>query len=270
MNNFGKHRLDSVLIEKKLCNSRSAKNFLLKNKILVNGERVLNGKFLVDYKDEIEIQTDKKIDFSTSLEITDSSFHIEKDIYIAVDKPKGVVCSRVSDSHKTIFEWLEEEMTNSCDFDRLNHKLHTVGRLDCDTTGFLILTTDGNFSHYLTNPENKIPKTYKVVLRDLVDSEKQKIYVEKAKNGLLLPAEKKSPQELCDSAIIEWIFEDGKPNTKKCKITVTEGKFHEVRRIFRALENEVVELKRISIGKINLQKLSFENHFFCEIEPFLF
>lgn len=258
MKNFGKHRLDSVLIKKEFCNSRSAKNFFLKNKIFVNRNRILDGKFLVDYKDKIEIYNDFNNHKCQIIEIP-------KDIYIAINKPKGVVCSRVSDSHKTVFEWLNEEIKNSCDFDRLNHQeLHTVGRLDCETSGLLILTTDGNFSHFLTNPENKIEKKYFVRLRDCVSDKNQKIYSEKAKNGILLPAEKKAPQEMSDSAKIEWLCEN------ECEITVTEGKFHEVRRIFLALQNEVVELKRISIGNFSLQKLSCENLFVFDLEQNLF
>lgn len=281
-----KKRLDSIFINQNFCSKRSAKNFFLKNQVFVNGIRITDGKFLVDENDKIIFQ--KKMDFSGqlasasyTLEVTKKTIEkncdfdklnhqrieIGKDIYIVVDKPKNVVCSRVSDSHKTIFEWLKEEIDFStelkmtCDFDtstklsdhRLDFpSLHCVGRLDSETTGLLILTTDGNFSHFVTNPENKIPKTYEATLRDFVNEENQKIYIEKTKSGILLPAEKKSPKEMSDSAIIEWIFESEKTQSNMCKITVTEGKFHEVRRIFTALGNEVKKLRRIKIGEFSL------------------
>ena len=124
-------------------------------------------------------------------------------------------------------------------------RLHTVGRLDLDTSGLLLITNDGKFSNKAaTSPE--IQKAYCATLTKPVTPEEQKVYISRAASGLTLPPEKKiGEQEALPAALI---FE----SPEICKITVQEGKFHEVRRIFRALGNEVKELKRISIGGLVL------------------
>lgn len=179
--------------------------------------------------------------------------NIDSKIYIIMNKPKGYVCSAVSDSHKTVYELLPEELQSLVKNAKRGNRLHTVGRLDCDTTGLLILTTDGYLSNYLTRSENNISKSYLATLKDAVTVDQQNLYTEKASKGLLLPAEKKAPEEMCLPCNIEWI------NEKQAKVTVIEGKFHEVRRIFLALGNEVTELKRMTICNLNLQDFDLED-----------
>ena len=234
---LGKRRLDSVLVERGTCSNkgRNAKSFLLKNEVFVNGERKTDGKTTVESGDEIEIR---------QMDGEKTRFKIEEDIYIAIDKPKGVVCSNVSDSHETVFEWLKRTSDLPAgDIDRL----HMVGRLDSETSGLLILTTDGSFSHFLTNPESGIEKTYHVLLKNGVDTESRNRYSRKAKDGVTMPPEKKSPEEVSGKTELRWI------SGTECLATLTEGKFHEVRRIFRALGNEVAELRRVAIGNLTLK-----------------
>lgn len=165
-----------------------------------------------------------------------------KKLYFLMNKAAGTVCSRVSDSHKTVFDDFPLEILT----DKNGAKLHTIGRLDADTEGLLLLTNDGFWSNYLTRPENKIERTYLAVLKNQVTEDKQKIYSEKAGDGILLPPEKKFGEQKSGPALLEWISES------ECKITLTEGKFHEVKRIFRALGNEVAHLKRIKFAEISL------------------
>ena len=168
----------------------------------------------------------------------------ENNIYLIMNKPAGYVCSSVSDSHKTVYELLPQEMRELVSKPKRGHRLHTVGRLDCDTSGLLFLTTAGHFSHRLTSPENKIEKTYIVRLKNPGNLS----YIEKAEKGLILPPEKKAPQQLSlpaflkplDSQFLLW------------QVKITEGKFHQVRRIFMALQNEVEQLKRTKIGHFEL------------------
>ncbi len=171
----------------------------------------------------------------------------EKYIYLIMNKPCGYVCSAVSDSHKTVYELLTAELQALVSDAPRGCRLHTVGRLDCDTSGLLLLTNDGKFSHRVTSDES-ITKTYRVTLLSAVDPENQKSYIRQAAAGLTLPPEKKYGEQLALSAILEF------ESSCVCKITVHEGKFHEVRRIFRALGNEVTELERIAIGKLSLPK----------------
>ncbi|MCR4953371.1 MAG: pseudouridine synthase [Treponema sp.] len=179
-------------------------------------------------------------------------------IYIAMNKPVGYVCSYVSDSHKTVYELLSPSLHSLMQLPR-GKKIHTIGRLDCDTSGLLLFTTDGYFSNYLTRSENHIEKTYEVVLRDEVPLDEtvsssglirqsltQPNYVALFKKGLLLPAEKKFSEQLAAPAEIEFL------STNRCHVKIKEGKFHQVRRMFRAVGNEVIELKRIKIGDFEL------------------
>lgn len=161
-----------------------------------------------------------------------------------MNKAPGTVCSMVSDSHSTVYDVFPPELLVSPE----GAKLHTIGRLDLDTAGLLLFTNDGKLSDFLTRPENKIKKTYFVCLKKNVTAGAQKIYTEAAFNGLLMPAEKKAEEQMSGSATIEWLTEDS------CNITLTEGKFHEVKRIFRALGNEVIYLKRIKMAGLSLDE----------------
>lgn len=177
---------------------------------------------------------------------------MEHNLYLIMNKPVGYVCSAVSDSHKTVYELLPEEMQSLVQNAKRGHRLHTIGRLDCDTSGLLLLTTDGNFSHKIATSKKiggaELEKTYKVELGKSLSQNEQESYVVSAAKGLVLPPEKKFGEQKSAPAKIEWY------NSNQCKITVTEGKFHEVRRLFRALGNEVVKLERIAIAGLSLPK----------------
>ena len=170
-----------------------------------------------------------------------------KYIYLIMNKPCGYVCSAVSDSHKTVYELLTAELQAQVSDAPRGCRLHTVGRLDCDTSGLLLLTNDGKFSHRVTSDET-ITKTYRATLLNPVAQEIQKSYISQAAAGLTLPPEKKIGEQPALPAILEF------ESSYICKVTVHEGKFHEVRRIFRALGNEVTALERIAIGRLTLSK----------------
>lgn len=185
------------------------------------------------------------------------------EIYLMMNKPAGYVCSAASDSHKTVYELLPPELQYLVKNAKRGHRLHTIGRLDASTTGLLLFTTDGKFSHKIASgaPESApavpepvegpfknplITKTYLANLKNPVNKELQKEYISKAAAGLILPPEKKAPEQEAAPAELSFI------NERTCQIKVCEGKFHEVRRIFRALGNEVTALERIAIGPLLL------------------
>ncbi len=235
-------RLDRLFIDQGFCSSRGAKAFFERNRIFLNDIQVSDRKIQVTYSDRIFIESPggKK------------QVMIPRDIYIALNKPAGFVCSHVSDSHRTIYRltnaFFRESLTD-CD-EIIKGKLHSVGRLDCESRGLLIITSNGRFSHYVSSPESGIKKTYLVELAEAVDEKNQKIYMEKALEGIILPAEKKAPEEKSGKAEILWI------DSYRCQISVSQGKFHEVRRIFKALENQVVSLERTAIGRLKLEDLN--------------
>lgn len=178
----------------------------------------------------------------------------EKYIYLIMNKPCGYVCSAASNSHKTVYELLTPDLQELVINAPRGCRLHTVGRLDCDTSGLLLLTNDGKFSHRITSSEfstgsttgSAVTKTYRATLLNSVSPENQKLYINRAAAGLTLPPEKKYGEQFAQPAILKF------ESSCICKITVQEGKFHEVRRIFRALGNEVEELERIAIGELEL------------------
>ena len=163
-------------------------------------------------------------------------------IYILMNKPRGVVCSAVSDRHKTIYDLLTPDLQNLVQNAKRGERLHTVGRLDADTSGLILLTNDGDFSHSLTAPENKVEKVYKVTLEQRVVPPAQKKMIEECKKGVILPPEKKAGEEVAAPSRLEFLSEE------ECLITLTEGKFHEVKRIFMHFGNRVVFLKRLKFG----------------------
>lgn len=234
-----KESLSRILINQKICSQRCAKNFIKKNEILVNGEKIDDSGFLIDSEND---------------EIFVNGVKLQKihHIYLMMNKPCGVVCSTKSDSHKTVFDLLREKLPK---LDLTN--LKCVGRLDSDTSGLLLFSTNGTFVKEMTAPEKKVEKTYFVRLKNFVSAKEKDEYSKKIENGFLLNPEKKSPAFFCKSAKISWISD------KTLEITVTEGKFHEVRRIFSTLGNSVVELKRIKIGDFVLDKNLHEG----EIKP---
>ena len=183
--------------------------------------------------------------FFYALSIKDCTLKDGK-IYIMMNKPCGYVCSSVSDRHKPVYTLLSNDLQELVKNAPRGRRLHTVGRLDCDTSGLLLFTNDGLFSHNLTSPQNEISKTYIAELKDKVCQEFQLKYINEFEKGIVLPPEKKAPLQNAMPAKIEFL------SPYECKVTVTEGKFHLIKRMFMAFENEVVSLKRISFGSYTL------------------
>ena len=225
-------RLDNFLVQNNLCSKRSAKNFVLKNKVCINGETEKN------YKANINPQQDE-------IFVNEKKIETQKHIYLVMNKPSGYVCSTVSDRSKTVYELLENFKNEN---QKKFSKLHTIGRLDKDTEGLLLFTTDGNFSNHITRKENQIEKTYYVELEKKLSKDEQLLYKEKFEKGIFLPEEKKAKSFTTLPAKIIWLSENS------CNLTIQEGKFHQVRRMFFTMNNFVTYLKRISIGKLFLDK----------------
>ena len=151
--------------------------------------------------------------------------------YIMLFKPDGFVCSHEDGFNHTAFILLDEvKMEN----------LHFAGRLDVDTTGLVLITDDGKWSHRITSPKHKCEKTYRVWLADPVQQE----YVDQFKQGIDLRNEK----EPTLPAQLEIIDEN------EVLLTIHEGKYHQVKRMFAALGNKVEGLHRERIGGIYLDE----------------
>jgi 16S rRNA pseudouridine516 synthase len=157
-------------------------------------------------------------------------------IMILMNKPLGVVCSHNKDEGKLIYDLLPERWRGR------DPKLTTVGRLDKDTSGLIILTDQSQWVHQWTSPRNHVTKVYEATLRDRVDESVVDLF---ASGNLVLAGEQKAclPAEL---TIIE---------EKKVRLKLTEGKYHQVRRMFAATDNFVETLHRTHFGQLNLEGL---------------
>ena len=221
--------VDHVLVRSGLCSLRSAKNFIKNNEVFVNQSRIEGRDFLFDSEKDVLSVNGRKVSVSPH-------------IYLMMNKPLGSVCSRKSDSHKTVYDFLPESIKNLPEF----NLLHTVGRLDSETSGLLFFTTNGKLSDYLTRPETHVEKEYEAVLRDSVDKTRQLEMIKAFSSGVFCEAEKKAQAFTSKPSKLEFLSEN------KARLKISEGKFHQVRRMFSSMENEVVELKRTAIGKIRL------------------
>ncbi|KII79468.1 16S rRNA pseudouridine(516) synthase RsuA [Vibrio renipiscarius] len=151
--------------------------------------------------------------------------------YIMLFKPDGFVCSHDEGAHPTALALIS---------DIKKEDLHFAGRLDVDTTGLVLITDDGQWSHRITAPKHKCEKTYRVLLADAIGDD----YAEKLAQGIELRNEK----GLTAPAKLEIV--DASNN--EVLLTITEGKYHQVKRMFAALGNKVDELHRERIGDIVL------------------
>lgn len=156
-------------------------------------------------------------------------------IYLMMNKPQGVVSATEDNYDKTVVDLLEEKEKFYSPF--------PVGRLDKDTEGLLILTNDGKLNHNLLSPKKHVDKTYYAEVEGEVTEEDVKLFSE----GILLTNENYTTLP-ADLKIIEA------RQKSKCYITIREGKFHQVKRMFLAVGKEVKYLKRISMGAINLDE----------------
>lgn len=231
--------LRHFLSERKVCSPRRAYSFLEKNLVIVNGIRITDWNYALDpERDEVLVNG--------------TGIPNPRYTYLMMNKPAGYVCSTVSDRSPTVFSLLDERYGS----------LFTVGRLDKDSEGLLLLTDNGSFSHYITSPEASVSKTYEVELEFGVSPWEQMEYTEKFREGLYLPEEKKGKAFLCKSAVLEW------KNSFFCTVTVEEGKFRQVRRMFSVMENNVVRLIRKKIGPWELDSALGPGEY-REFDPYL-
>lgn len=149
--------------------------------------------------------------------------------YILMYKPANTICSNIDEAYPSIFNYLDVEKIS---------ELHIAGRLDADTTGLILITDDGRWSYSLTAPANQCPKVYRVNLSKELNAD----VASKFEKGVQLQGEK----ELTLPASLENI------SLTEVLLTITEGKFHQVKRMFASVGNRVISLHREKIGDIYL------------------
>lgn len=151
--------------------------------------------------------------------------------YFMLNKPQGVVCATRDPSQRTVLDLFDEPRQGA---------LHIAGRLDIDTSGLVLVTDDGRWSHRITAPSRHCAKTYHVTLAEPLTSAQALGLA----GGILLKGEGKPTKP----AIVEGL------SPSELLLTITEGRYHQVKRMFAALGNRVVALHRVSIGGLSLDE----------------
>ena len=177
--------------------------------------------------------------------------------YFLLNKPSGYICSRLNSQEKelgkkSIFELFENRLSKN-----IYQSLVTVGRLDEDTTGLLLVTTDGKIVEKITNPENHIPKKY-FVKTDLEITEEEITAIRK---GIAIKIVEEYHTEEYISRPARITLQD----VDTAILTIDEGKKRQIRRMFDALGNYVVSIHRLAIGDLDLENYDVQNGKFKEI-----
>lgn len=193
-----------------------------------NGHIEVNGTIEKDSSRIIDTETD-------AVKYKGETIKYTQYIYLMMNKPRGVVSATEDNYDKTVIDLLKDEDKS--------YKPFPVGRLDKDSEGLLLITNDGKLSHDLLSPKKHVDKTYYVE----VDEEVTENDVTAFEKGVILKEDnyKTLPAKL-------QIIESGYPSI--CLVTIREGKFHQVKRMFNAINNEVIYLKRISMGTLKLDE----------------
>ena len=215
-------RLDKYLSDMTSETRSKVKEYIRKGRVTANG--------VVTKSPETKVDTDKD-----EICIDGKPVGYVEYYYYMMNKPQGVITSTEKGRTKTVMDAFKETGTDCPRFDELS----PVGRLDKDTEGLLLITNDGELNHKLLSPKNHVDKVYYAELKQSVKPSDIDVFA----GGLDLG------DFICKPAGLE-ICDDEKKFA--AKITISEGKFHQVKRMFEAVDNEVIYLKRLSMGNLVL------------------
>ena len=214
-------RIDKYLANMNGGSRKEVHSILKQGVVTVNGEVVTVPKKQVKETDEIAVNGN---------EITYKKYH-----YFLLNKPRGIISATEDRSQRTVISLLKTK-------DRYQN-IAPVGRLDKDTTGLLLLTNDGPLAHELLAPNKHVAKVYQAQIAGVADQKT----VEKFAQGLILGDGTK-----LKSAKLKILEQDQDNNLSRIEIEIQEGKYHQIKRMFGAVGMKVLELDRISMGKLRL------------------
>ncbi len=194
------------------------------------------GRLNVDGRPATDIH--QFVDEFTRVMLDEKTLQAKIPVYIMMNKPIGVVSATKDDKHTTVLDVLKKTL-NEKETERLDiHNLHIVGRLDFNTSGLLLLTNDGRWSRLLTTPEQKIAKLYKVTLANPINEQ----YIPAFAAGMYFPFEDITTRPATLEIINEYV----------AMVTLVEGRYHQIKRMFGRFQNPVIELHRVAIGNLTL------------------
>lgn len=225
-------RLQKVIANSGVCSRRKAEELITQGKVRVNGKIIR------------ELGT--KVSYADTVEVDGKNINQEEKEYILLNKPRGVVTT-TNDEHKrkTVLDLIETDK-----------RIYPIGRLDYDTTGALILTNDGELANLLTHPKSHVNKTYVAKVKGLVN--KNDILM--LRGGVKIDNYKTAP---AGARIISY---DKKTDTSIVELTIHEGKNHQVKNMFAAINHEVLKLKREKISFLTLKGLKSGEYRYLNIK----
>ena len=212
-------RLDKFLCECNIGTRSEVKKIIKTGKVLVNGEGIK--------------QADYKIDENTDeVKYNGEILKYETNVYFLLNKPAGYVTAKKDNLYKTVMELIPQEFRKKCS---------PVGRLDLDTEGLLLITDDGALNHRLMSPAHHVEKTYYARLDKKIEDDE----IEKFKEGVDI-----GDYKLTLPAKLELL--DGRD---EAYLTISEGRYHQVKRMFEAVGAKVTYLKRVKLSFLELDDL---------------
>lgn len=216
---MGKMRLDKYLADMGLGTRSEVKKLLKKGLVTVNGEKVSKPELKIDSQSDAVAAEGRLLSY------------VDREYYM-LNKPKGVVSATEDSRERTVLD---------CISSKIRKDLFPVGRLDKDTEGLLLITNDGELAHRLLSPKKHVDKTYQVELAEPLSSEDK----ERLEEGVDIGDEKPT---------LPAVITEFQPGCRVCLITIREGRYHQVKRMFAAVGNQVAGLKRLSMGSLALDE----------------
>jgi len=213
-------RLDKFFSSQNLCSRKEMKALLKDGSITVNGrtDRL---------KGDLKIDTDKDV-----VRLHGEIVEYKQYVYLMLNKPQGVVSATNDREHKTVLDLVPPELYRP--------GLFPAGRLDKDTTGFVLLTDDGDFAHRILSPKNHVEKTYHARLDGKIAQED----IERFAQGVTL-----KDGFVCLPARMRVLEDTEQPLVE---IVICEGKYHQIKRMAGAIGRKVLSLKRVKMGNVEL------------------
>ena len=216
-------RLDKFLVACAVGSRTEVKNFLKTGRVTVNGKKEKSAKLQINEEtDEIRFDGEK--------------LEYEEFVYYMMNKPQGVISATEDTKHKTVLDLLD-------DYARAK-EVFPVGRLDIDTHGLLLLTNDGKLAHALLSPKRHVDKTYLAQVNGIMTDED----IETFAQGIPLK------DFTCQPAKLALVSVDTEKHQSLVRVTIAEGKFHQVKRMVAYCGKEVVDLQRLTMGTLTLDE----------------
>lgn len=213
-------RLDKFLCDCQIGTRSEVKKIIKAGRVTVNGTTPKTADIKINEAKDIVCIDSKTLKY-------------EKYLYYILHKPAGCVTANKDNLHKTVMDYMPNECKKDCS---------PVGRLDLDTEGLLLITNDGKLSHELLSPTHHVSKTYYAILDKPVPQDAVRLF----KDGIDIGDEKPTlPAELD-------ILDEDFPSAR---LTIYEGRFHQVKRMFKAVGCEVTYLRRETFGSLTLENL---------------